>query len=59
MQCLKEALQSFNIPTEDFNKIALDRKKKMAQSMVPKTFQVSWENRRLQASAKRHAHRIR
>ena len=26
-QCLKEVLKSFNIPVEDFNKIALDRKK--------------------------------
>ena len=58
-QCLKEDLKSFKIPVEDFNKIALNRK--IWRKLIidgAQTFQVSWESRRLQASTKRHAHRI-
>ena len=42
-QCLKEDLKSFNIPVEDFKKIALDRKK-WRKLIIDgaQTFQVSW-----------------
>ena len=59
-QCLIEDLKSFNIAVEDFNKIALDRKKKAeTHNSCGQNFQLPWANRCLQASAKRHAHRIK
>ena len=43
-QCLKEDVKSFNIHVEDFNKIALERKKRRKLIIDgAKTFQLSWE----------------
>ena len=59
-QCLKEDLKSFNIPVEDFNKIALDRKK-LAQThnWWYQNFSRFIGSRCFQASAKRHTQRIK